>query len=145
MRKSRAFFGRGAALAAVCAAVSVSAQQAPNPRQQPGAVVHIYAPEQHDLYDGHFVISAGRIHMVGGFIGCWFLGFFSMTGGMFTDSGGIDQLLTQVVSSLIVAAYSFAVAIVVGLAIEKTIGFRAKEEDEIAGIDLVLHGEGYAI
>jgi Amt family ammonium transporter len=85
------------------------------------------------------------IHMVGGFIGCWFLGFFSMTGGMFTDSGGADQLLTQIVSSLIVAVYSFVVAIVVGFLIEKTIGFRAKEEDEIAGLDVVLHGEGYAI
>jgi hypothetical protein len=36
-----------------------------NPRQQPGAQVHIFAPEQHDLYDGHFVISANRVHMVG--------------------------------------------------------------------------------
>jgi hypothetical protein len=42
------------------------AQQQPNPRQQPGAMVHIFAPEQHDLYDGHFVISANRIYMVGG-------------------------------------------------------------------------------
>ncbi len=29
-------------------------------------MVHIFAPEQHDLYDGHFVISANRIYMVGG-------------------------------------------------------------------------------
>jgi Amt family ammonium transporter len=36
------------------------------------------------------------------------------------------------------------VAFVIGTAIEKTIGFRAKEEDEIAGIDLALHGAGYA-
>jgi hypothetical protein len=41
------------------------AQQAPNPRQPAGATVHMFAPEQHDLYDGQFVISAGRIHMVG--------------------------------------------------------------------------------
>lgn len=52
--------------AALAAAVAGAAQQAPNPRQQPGAAVHIYAPEQHDLYDGHFVISANRIYMVGG-------------------------------------------------------------------------------
>ena len=33
-----------------------------------------------------------------------------------------------------------------GLAIEKTIGFRVKNEDEIAGIDTVVHGEeGYAL
>jgi len=44
---------------------TLTAQQ-PNPRQQPGALVTIFAPEQHDLYDGHFVISANRIYMVGG-------------------------------------------------------------------------------
>ena len=43
---------------------AVVAQQPPNPRQQPGAMVTIYAPEQHDLYDGRFVISANRIYMV---------------------------------------------------------------------------------
>ena len=45
---------------------AVAAQQVINPRQQPGAMVHIFAPEQHDLYDGHFVISANRMYMVGG-------------------------------------------------------------------------------
>lgn len=39
---------------------------APNPRQQPGATVTLYAPEQHDLYDGRFIISASRVYMVGG-------------------------------------------------------------------------------
>ena len=43
----------------------IVAQQQPNPRQQPGAPITIYAPDQHDLYDGHFVISANRVHMVG--------------------------------------------------------------------------------
>jgi hypothetical protein len=41
------------------------AAQQPNPRQQPGGMVTIFAPEQHDLYDGHFVLSANRIYMVG--------------------------------------------------------------------------------
>ena len=44
----------------------VLAQQAPNPRQQPGAMISMFAPEQHDLYDGHYVLSANRIYMVGG-------------------------------------------------------------------------------
>src|SRR6188472_1287790 len=38
----------------------------PNPRQQPGAQVTMFAPEQHDLYDGHFIVSATRVYMVGG-------------------------------------------------------------------------------
>ena len=50
---------------AVVLGVAVVAQQ-PNPRQQPGAMVTMFAPEQHDLYDGRFVLSSGRIHMVGG-------------------------------------------------------------------------------
>lgn len=49
----------------LAAQAAPQAQPVANPRQQPGAAVHIYAPDQHDLYDGHFVISAGRIHMVG--------------------------------------------------------------------------------
>ncbi len=35
------------------------------PRSQPGAAMTIYAPEQHDLYDGRFVLEAGRIYQVG--------------------------------------------------------------------------------
>jgi hypothetical protein len=43
-----------------------AAQQPPNPRQQPGASVTLFAPDQHDLYDGHFVLTGSRVHMVGG-------------------------------------------------------------------------------
>ncbi|MBI4160982.1 MAG: hypothetical protein HY509_00870 [Acidobacteria bacterium] len=35
-------------------------------RQQPGAEITLYAPEQHDLYDGHFVLTAKRVFQVGG-------------------------------------------------------------------------------
>ena len=45
---------------------AAAAQQPANPRQQPGATITMFAPEQHDLYDGHYVLSANRIHMVGG-------------------------------------------------------------------------------
>jgi hypothetical protein len=51
-------------ISAVIVGVSVFAQQ-PDPRQQAGAPITVYAPEQHDLYDGVFSISAGRIYMVG--------------------------------------------------------------------------------
>ena len=40
----------------------------------------------------------------------------------------------------------FVVAWVIGFAIQKTIGFRITNEDEIAGVDQVVHGEeGYAL
>ena len=41
------------------------AQQSPSPRQPTGAAVAIFAPEQHDLYDGRFIVSASRLYMVG--------------------------------------------------------------------------------
>ena len=47
-----------AAIVGTCAVAARSQQPQPDPRQQPGAMVHIYAPEQHDLYDGQFIISA---------------------------------------------------------------------------------------
>lgn len=36
------------------------------PRRQPGAEITLYTPEQHDLYDGHFILSASRLYQVGG-------------------------------------------------------------------------------
>ncbi|WP_278260215.1 hypothetical protein [Nocardioides convexus] len=53
--------------------------------------------------------------------------------------------MVQAIPAFAIAAYSFIVAFVLGTVIDKTIGFRAKEEDEVAGIDLALHGNGYAI
>jgi Amt family ammonium transporter len=45
-----------------------------------------------------------------------------------------------------VLAYSFVLAYAIGLAIEKTMGFRIKNEDELAGVDSVIHGEeGYVL
>ncbi len=34
-------------------------------RRQPGAEMTLYTPDQHDLYDGRFVLSAQRIYQVG--------------------------------------------------------------------------------
>jgi len=86
------------------------------------------------------------IHLVGGIVGCWFLGFFATDTGLFTGGGNLNQLGTQVVTSLAVLVFSFVVAYVVGTVIDKAIGFRVKEDEEAAGIDSALHGEeGYAL
>jgi hypothetical protein len=46
--------------------VVVSGQEAKKtPTQQPGTDLTIYSPKNHDLYDGHFVVSAGRCYMIG--------------------------------------------------------------------------------
>lgn len=85
------------------------------------------------------------IHLVGGIIGTLYLGFFAVDTGLFTG-GDLGQLTTQAIAAFSVLAYSFVIAFVLGFAIEKTLGFRIKNEDELAGIDTIVHGEeGYAL
>lgn len=80
------------------------------------------------------------IHLVGGLIGTLYLGFFATDTGLLLG-GGIGQLVVQVIAALGVMAYAFVVAFVIGFAIEKTMGFRVKNEDELAGVDATIHGE----
>ncbi len=83
------------------------------------------------------------IHLVGGLIGTLYLGFFATETGLFLG-GGAEQLIVQAIAAFGVLIFSFVVAWIIGFAIEKTIGFRIKNEDELAGVDTVVHGEeGY--
>ena len=85
------------------------------------------------------------IHLVGGVIGTLYLGFFAIDTGLFTG-GDLGQLAVQAIAAFGVLIYSFVIAFILGFAIEKTIGFRVKNEDEVAGVDTIVHGEsGYAI
>ncbi len=85
------------------------------------------------------------IHLVGGLLGTLYLGFFATETGLFLG-GGWEQLVLQFIAAFAVLVYSFVIAYVLGFAIEKTLGFRVKNEDEIAGVDTVVHGEeGYVL
>jgi Amt family ammonium transporter len=85
------------------------------------------------------------IHLVGGLIGTLYLGIFANGSGLIY-SGEFTQLIVQLIAALSVLVYSFVLAFIIGFAIEKTMGFRIKNEDEIAGIDTVVHGEeGYVL
>ena len=80
------------------------------------------------------------IHLVGGLIGTLYLGFFANGTGLIY-SGDLTQLLVQAIAAFSVMIYSFVLAYVIGFIIQKTMGFRVTNEDEIAGIDTVVHGE----
>ena len=93
------------------------------------------------------------VHLVGGIVGCLFIGFFGTTrvttaGGFGIDGlfygGGLTLLKYQAIGALSVLAYSFVMAYLIGFAIERTIGFRVTAEDEESGVDLAEHAEaGY--
>jgi len=85
------------------------------------------------------------IHLVGGIVGTLYIGFFGIGIGL-VDSGSFYQLFAQFVGAFGVAIYSFVLAFAIGWVIEKTMGFRIKNEDEVAGVDTVVHGEeAYAL
>ena len=80
------------------------------------------------------------IHLVGGIVGTLWIGLFG--NGVGAAFGfGWHQFAMQALGAVAVLVYSFVLALVIGFAIEKTMGFRVKAEDEIAGIDTVVHGE----
>ncbi|NAS24055.1 ammonium transporter [Herbidospora sp. NEAU-GS84] len=90
------------------------------------------------------------VHLVGGVIGAVALGFVAaypfldgQQKGLFYG-GGWSQLGLQVLGPVAVGGYSFIVTYVIGKIIDKTMGFRVTQEDEVTGIDITTHAEtGY--
>ena len=80
------------------------------------------------------------IHLVGGIVGTLWIGLFGNGVGL-AFGYGWQQLGIQAMGAVAVFVYSFVLALLIGFAIEKTMGFRVRAEDEIAGIDTVVHGE----
>jgi ammonium transporter, Amt family len=85
------------------------------------------------------------IHLIGGLVGTLYIGIFGTKIGLL-DSHSLHQLGAQALGAFGVAFYSFGMAYAIGWTIERTMGFRVTTEDELAGVDTVVHGErGYAL
>jgi Amt family ammonium transporter len=89
------------------------------------------------------------VHLVGGLWGTISIGFFATADapaavdGLFYG-GGLGQLGKQVTAAVVVMLFSFVVTAIIGVVLQKTMGFRIDEEDEVTGIDQVEHAEsGY--
>ena len=87
------------------------------------------------------------VHLVGGIVGCLFVGFFGTPAvnsvglkGLFYG-GGFDLLGKQALGAFSVLAYSFVVTLILGFLLEKTIGFRISRDAELEGIDITEHAE----
>ncbi|PRY18612.1 ammonium transporter [Kineococcus rhizosphaerae] len=86
------------------------------------------------------------VHLVGGLWGTVAVGFFATdkapngVSGLFFG-GGVDQLWRQCVGAVAMLVFSFVLTWIIGTVIQKTMGFRIDEEDEVAGIDQVEHAE----
>jgi Amt family ammonium transporter len=86
------------------------------------------------------------VHFVGGVWGTLAVGLLAApsasarVGGLFYG-GGLDQLWRQAVAVVAVTAWSFLISAAIGWLLQRTYRFRIAAEDEIAGIDSVLHAE----
>ena len=87
------------------------------------------------------------VHLVGGIFGSLSIGFFGSSAvnsigldGLFYG-GGTALLGKQALAVAMVAGYSFFVTLILGFAIEKTIGFRVTKESELEGVDFNEHAE----
>lgn len=87
------------------------------------------------------------VHLVGGLWGCLSIGFFGSSAinslgldGLFYG-GGATLLGKQAFGAIFVLAYSFIATLIIGFIVNKTIGFRVKEDAEVAGIDYDQHAE----
>src|SRR3954469_4970573 len=86
------------------------------------------------------------VHFVGGLFGSLAIGLLgtaaapSAVNGLFYG-GGVTQLGRQALANVVVGVYSFTVAFILGKVIDKTIGFRVTEDDEVTGVDQTEHAE----
>jgi Amt family ammonium transporter len=90
------------------------------------------------------------VHLVGGLVGTLIIGFLATEANVaalgygsagLLYGGGSEQLIRQTTAAIAVLAYSFVVTYVIGLVIDRTIGFRVEEEVEVSGIDQAEHLE----
>ncbi len=86
------------------------------------------------------------VHLVGGILGTLLIGFFATAdapngvSGLFYG-GGFNLLGVQALATIAVLAYSFVVTWIIAQIIQRTIGLRIEQEDELRGIDLAAHSE----
>ena len=80
------------------------------------------------------------VHGVGGLTGTVLIGFFGEGTGLLAG-GDWRQLAVQVIIALCAMLYSGVVTAIIAFALEKTIGWRVTEAQEVGGIDLADQGE----
>ncbi len=91
-------------------------------------------------------LDVAGVHGVGGLVGTLLIGVLAtaaVTGGArgLFYGGGFDQLGRQALAAVVVGAYAFAMSWLLAKGIDRWLGFRVSRDDELAGLDLIIHGE----
>ena len=88
-------------------------------------------------------VGAISVHGTTGLWGLLAVGIFA--DGSYSDveglvSGNVEQILAQLISIVVVVVWAFVTGLLLFWLIDKTIGLRASEEEELAGLDPAEHG-----
>ena len=81
------------------------------------------------------------VHGIGGVWGALATGLFVGIGFGALEVGRGEQVLNQIIGIVATIVWSFVATSVILLAIKFTIGLRAEQNDEEAGLDQSIHGE----
>jgi Amt family ammonium transporter len=94
------------------------------------------------------------VHAVGGAAGALLVGFLATptVTGILTPAkgdgpagllygGGLSQLGKQAIGVVMVGVYSFVLTWIIGKILDKIMGLRITDEDEVSGIDFAVHAE----
>ena len=87
------------------------------------------------------------VHLVCGIIGTVLIGIFATTSvnefgaNGLLYGGGTGQLVRQIQAAVIVLMFSFVVTYILGTILNKTIGFRVTNDEELEGVDIALQAE----
>ena len=84
-------------------------------------------------------VGAVSVHGICGFLGTILTGFFAIDGGLLYG-GGFRFLGVQILGVISVLAYVIVVATIMFVIINKTVGLRVSEKEEIEGLDIHEHG-----
>jgi Amt family ammonium transporter len=89
-------------------------------------------------------LDAFGVHGVGGTVGAILLTFFIRESA--APESIASQFIVQVSAVVIAMVYAAVLALIIAVVVEKTIGLRASDEGEQAGLDHQFHGEhGYGM
>ena len=95
-------------------------------------------------------VGAVSVHGAAGIWGLLSIGFFAdgSYGNYTSDApfvtglfyGGWEQLIAQLISAVIVVAWSLGAGLALFFVLKKTMGIRASREEELEGLDIPEHG-----
>ncbi len=86
------------------------------------------------------------VHMVGGIVGALLVGVLASTAINEFSVAGLGQLGTQALAVGVTLAFSFVATWIILWVVDKLVGVRISEDDEVTGLDLSQHAEvGYSL